>query len=56
MPNYSFPQGYHQYWNFSKISAGYAGVLTLAKHKPIRVIEDIPEEPAHSLEGRVITL
>lgn len=56
MQQYTIPPEYYQYWNFSKVSSGYSGVLTLARHKPINVIEDLPEEPAHSLEGRVITL
>jgi exonuclease III len=43
------PKGYYQYWNFCKISSGYSGVMILTPHKPIRVIEDIPEEKVHSL-------
>lgn len=30
--------------------------MVLTPHKPLSVTEDIPEEPDHSLEGRVIAL
>lgn len=49
-------EGYEGYWNFCKVSAGYSGVLTLSKHRPLSVEEDLPLHLKHSLEGRVMTL
>lgn len=47
--------GYHGYWNFCKVSAGYSGVAIFSKYLPISVKEDLPEAE-HSQEGRVITV
>ncbi len=33
--------GFHSYWNFCKISAGYSGVAVFTKFLPISVEEDI---------------
>jgi exodeoxyribonuclease-3 len=48
-------EGYFDYWNFCKCSAGYSGVAVFSKFKPISIFEDL-EEPEHSQEGRVLTL
>ena len=48
--------GYFQYWNFCKVSSGYSGTAMLSKYLPIRCIEDIPDHPNLSQEGRVVTL
>ncbi len=57
---------YEEYWNSSRTKKGYSGTAIFTKHKPIAVINDIPEKFAkkHSLtadnygqsndEGRVV--
>ena len=48
------PDGYQQYWNFSKVKKGYSGVAIFTKVKPIQVLYDI-QIPKHDGEGRVLT-
>ena len=48
--------GYHGYWNFCKVSAGYSGVAIFSRYLPLKIIEDLPGHRAHSQEGRVITI
>lgn len=47
--------GYFDYWNFCKCSAGYSGVAVFSKFQPISIFEDL-DEKEHSQEGRVLTL
>lgn len=35
-------EDYEEYWNFCKVSAGYSGVMTFARHKPMLIVEDMP--------------
>ena len=48
-------EGYHEYWNFCKCSAGYSGVAIFSKYLPISLKEDLAENE-HSQEGRVLTM
>lgn len=60
-------EGYEEYWNSSQNKKGYSGTAIFTKHKPIAIINDIPEDIAKANgleadsygsanhEGRVIT-
>lgn len=36
--------GYEEYWNSSKNKKGYSGTAIFTKHKPVAIINDIPEK------------
>jgi exodeoxyribonuclease III len=42
---------YEEYWNSSNGKKGYSGTAIFTKHKPIAVINDIPEEIAKKYDG-----
>ena len=40
--------GYEEYWNSSQNKKGYSGTAIFTKHKPIAIINDIPEKIAEA--------
>lgn len=36
--------GYEEYWNSSKNKKGYSGTAIFTKHKPVAIVNDIPEK------------
>ncbi len=43
----------HLLWHSAQ-KPGYSGTAILSHHKPLRVVRDLPGEPPHPLEGRLL--